>query len=46
MCLLDHLATLTRNHLRAGDNNFELVATPTPTPRLELLGSPLPYKLK
>jgi hypothetical protein len=45
--LLEHLATLTRNQLRAADNTFELVATPTPTQRraFELLGTPIPYKL-
>jgi transposase len=45
--LLDHLATLTRNQLRAADSTFELVATPTPAQRraFELLGTPTPYKL-
>jgi DDE family transposase len=45
--LLDHLATLTRNQLRAADSTFDVVATPTPTQRraFELLGTALPYKL-
>jgi len=45
--LLDHLATLTRNQLRAGDNLVEIVATPTPLQRraFELIGAPVPYKL-
>jgi len=45
--LLDHLATLTRNQLRAADNTFELVATPTPLQRraFELLHAPVPYRL-
>ena len=48
--LIDHLGTLTRNHLRvvAGAGvEFELLATPTPTQRraFELLGVPVPKKL-
>ncbi|MGI8682638.1 MAG: IS1634 family transposase [Mycobacteriales bacterium] len=51
--LLDHLGTLTRNHIRASsgtgvDTEFELLATPTPTQRraFELLGAPIPRTLK
>src|SRR5450756_629900 len=49
--LLGHLATLTRNHLRAAGNNaagFGLIAIPTPTQRqaFELLGAPIPLSLK
>src|SRR5450631_2638819 len=49
--LLDHLATLTRNHLRLAGNNaagFDLIAIPTPTQRraFELLGAPIPLTLK
>jgi hypothetical protein len=45
--LLDHLATLTRNQLRAADSTFDVVATPTPIQRraFELLGAAVPYKL-
>jgi hypothetical protein len=49
--LLDHLATLTRNHLRVAGNDqssFDLLAIPTPPPRraFELLGAPIPLTLK
>jgi hypothetical protein len=49
--LLDHLATLTRNHLRVAGNDqsgFDLIAIPTPTQRraFELLGAPIPLTLK
>src|ERR1035437_8317699 len=45
--LLDHLATLTRNHLRVAGHDhsgFDLLAVPTPTGRraFELLGAPIP----
>jgi hypothetical protein len=45
--LLDELATLTRNELRAGDHHVEIMATPTPLQRkaFELIGAPVPYKL-
>ena len=49
--LLDHLATLTRNHLRVAGHDqsgFDLLAIPTPTQRraFELLGAPIPLTLK
>jgi hypothetical protein len=49
--LLDHLATLTRNHLRVAghdQSSFDLLAIPTPTQRraFELLGAPIPLTLK
>ena len=49
--LLNHLATLTRNHLRVTGNitaGFDLIAIPTPTQRqaFELLGAPIPLTLK
>jgi len=49
--LLDHLATLTRNHLRVAGHDqsgFDLLAVPTPTQRraFELLGAPIPHTLK
>lgn len=50
--LLDHLATLTRNDIRFLDiNNTPIIsqlALPTPTQRraFELLGTPIPLKLK
>src|ERR1035437_1508658 len=49
--LLDHLATLTRNHLRVAgpdQSGFDLLAIPTPTGRraFELLGAPIPLTLK
>jgi hypothetical protein len=49
--LLDHLATLTRNHLRVAghdQSDFDLLAIPTPTGRraFELLGAPIPLTLK
>ncbi|HEY5181981.1 MAG TPA: transposase, partial [Dermatophilaceae bacterium] len=49
--LLDHLATLTRNHLRVAGNDtsgFDLLAIPTPTQRsaFELLDAPIPLTLK
>jgi hypothetical protein len=49
--LLDHLSTLTRNHLRVAghdESSFDLLAIPTPTQRraFELLGAPLPLTLK
>jgi len=45
--LLDHLGTLTRNHIRAGTAEFDLLATPTPTQRraFQLLGTPIPLTL-
>lgn len=46
--LLDHLATLTRNTIHiAGQNNFDLLADPTPTQRqaFELLGKTIPITL-
>jgi hypothetical protein len=49
--LLDHLATMTRNHLQVTGHNepgFDLIAVPTPTQRaaFELLGAPIPLTLK
>jgi hypothetical protein len=49
--LLDHLATLTRNHLRVAghdESGFDLLAIPTPTQRraFELLSAPIPLTLK
>jgi hypothetical protein len=49
--LLDHLATLTRNHLRVAGHDpsgFDLLAIPTPTQRraFELLDAPIPLTLK
>ena len=49
--LLDHLGTLTRNHLRVAghdESGFDLLAIPTPTQRraFELLGAPIPMTLK
>jgi hypothetical protein len=49
--LLDHLATLTRNHLRVANHDesgFDLLAIPTPTGRraFELLSAPIPLTLK
>src|SRR5450631_3055616 len=49
--LLDHLGTLTRNHLRVtghDESGFDLLAIPTPTQRqaFELLGAPIPLTLK
>ena len=49
--LLDHLATLTRNHLHVAGHDqsgFDLLAIPTPTQRraFELLGAPIPMTLK
>ena len=49
--LLEHLATLTRNHLRVAGHDqsgFDLLAIPTPTQRRasELLGTPIPLTLK
>jgi hypothetical protein len=46
--LLEHLGTLTRNRVRAGDSEFELLATPTDTQRraFELIGAPIPLTLK
>src|SRR5665647_2951227 len=49
--LLEHLGTLTRNHLRVAghdDSSFDLLAIPTPTGRraFELLGAPIPLTLK
>jgi hypothetical protein len=46
--LLDHLATLTRNHIRAGNTEFDILATPTPTQRraFDLLAAPIPLTLK
>jgi hypothetical protein len=49
--LLDHLGTLTRNHLRVvghDESGFDLLAVPTPTQRraFELLGAPIPLTLK
>jgi hypothetical protein len=49
--LLDHLATLTRNHLRVAghdESGFDLLAIPTPTQRraFELLDAPIPLTLK
>jgi hypothetical protein len=48
--LLDHLATLTRNHLRVAghdDSGFDLLALPTPVQRraFELLATPVPLHL-
>ena len=45
--LLDELATLTRNQLRAGDTTVEILATPTPLQHkaFELIGTTVPYKL-
>jgi hypothetical protein len=45
--LLEHLATLTRNRIRAGDAEFDLLATPTATQRraFELLGASIPLTL-
>jgi hypothetical protein len=49
--LLDHLSTLTRNHLRVAghdESGFDLLAIPTPTQRaaFELLGAAIPLTLK
>jgi len=49
--LLDHLTTLTRNHLRVAghdESGFELLAIPTPTQRraFELIDAPIPLTLK
>jgi Transposase DDE domain len=49
--LLDHMATLTRNHLRVAghdETGFALLAIPTPTQRraFELLGAAIPLTLK
>jgi hypothetical protein len=49
--LLDHLATLTRNHLRVAGHDqsgFDLLAVATPTQRraFELLDAPIPLTLK
>jgi hypothetical protein len=49
--LLDHLATLTRNHLQVAghdESGFDLVAVATPTQRraFELLGAAIPHTLK
>jgi hypothetical protein len=49
--LLDHLATLTRNHLRVAghdESGFDLLAIPTPTQRraFELLDASIPLTLK
>ena len=49
--LLDHLGTLTRNHLRVAghdESGFDLLAIPTPTQRaaFELLRAPIPLTLK
>jgi len=49
--LLDHMATLTRNHLRVAghdETGFDLLAIPTPTQRaaFELLGAAIPLTLK
>jgi hypothetical protein len=49
--LLDHLGTLTRNHLRVAGHNesgFDLLAIPTPTQRraFELISAPIPLTLK
>jgi hypothetical protein len=49
--LLEHLATLTRNHLRVAghdESGFELLAIPTPTGRraFELIDAPIPLTLK
>jgi hypothetical protein len=45
--LLDELATLTRNQLRTGDTNIEILATPTPLQHkaFELIGTTIPHKL-
>jgi hypothetical protein len=49
--LVDHLASLTRNHLRVAghdESGFDLLAVPTPTQRraFELLDAPIPLTLK
>jgi hypothetical protein len=49
--LLEHLATLTRNHIRVTATHnaeFDLLATPTPTQRraFDLLDQPIPVTLK
>src|SRR5450756_2640547 len=49
--LLEHLATLTRNHLRVAghdESGFDLLAVATPTGRraFELLDAPIPLTLK
>src|SRR5664280_1417889 len=49
--LLDHLGSLTRNHLRVvghDESGFDLLAIPTPTQRraFELLDAPIPMTLK
>ena len=45
--LLDELATLTRNQLRAGDTTIDILATPTPLQRqaFELIGTTMPHTL-
>src|SRR5450631_1500218 len=49
--MLDHLATLTRNHLRVtghDESGFDLLAVPTPSQRraFDLLDAPIPLTLK
>ncbi len=46
--LLAHLATLTRNTIRAGTATFDQISSPTPTQRqaFELLGAPIPLTLQ
>jgi hypothetical protein len=47
--LLDHLATLTRNHIHLPTgHNLDLLATPTSTQRLafELIGAPIPITIR
>jgi len=45
--LLDELATLTRNQLRAGGTNIEIIATPTTLQHraFELIGATIPHTL-
>lgn len=45
--LLDHLATLTRDQMRAGEVSFELLADPTEVQAraFTLLGAPVPLRL-
>jgi hypothetical protein len=45
--LLDHLATLTRNHTRIGEHCLDLLASPTGTQRraFDLLGAAIPTTL-
>jgi hypothetical protein len=46
---MDHLATLTRNHLQVAGHDqsgFDLLAIPTQRRAFELLSAPIPLTLK